>query len=189
MVLGHFGHGHFGLGRFGLDISATDVSATENAEGGHFGHNHKFWVWDMCMHKCVMYFIIFWNQMCMWILTVDSKLHDNKSMLFSIETCKLWCILYSSEWLWNTSCIKYPLPELECRTKHPGTKHPMPFFVTPDKTSRIDLPPRTKHPMQFLSPRTKHPMPFLPPRTKHPMPFLPPWTKHPTLYLKPNERA
>ena len=42
----------------------------------------------------------------------------------------------------------------ECRTKHPGTKHPMPFFVTLDKTSRIDLPPRTKHPMQFLSPRT-----------------------------------
>ena len=59
----------------------------------------------------------------------------------------------------------------------------MPFFATPDKTSRIDLPPRTKHPMQFLSPRTKHPMPFLPPRTKHPMPFLPPRTKHPTLCL------
>ena len=73
----------------------------------------------------------------------------------------------------------------ECRTKHPGTKHPMPFFDTPDKTSRIDLPPRTKHPMQILSPRTKHPMPFLPPRTKHPMPFLPPRTKHPTLCLKP----
>ena len=62
-------------------------------------------------------------------------------------------------------------PCLECRTKHPGTKHPMPFFDTPDKTSHIDLPPRTKHLMQFLSPRTKHPMPFLPPRTKHPMPF------------------
>ena len=58
-VLGHFGHGHFGLGRFGLDISATDVSAWENAEGGRFGHNHKFWVWDMCMHKSVMHFIIF----------------------------------------------------------------------------------------------------------------------------------
>ena len=59
MVLGHFGHGHFGLGRFGLDISATDVSATENAEGGRFGHNYKFWVWDVCMHKCVTHFIIF----------------------------------------------------------------------------------------------------------------------------------
>ena len=47
MVLGHFGHGHFGLGRFGLDISATDVSATENAKGGRFGQNHKFWVWDV----------------------------------------------------------------------------------------------------------------------------------------------
>ena len=58
-VLGHFGHGHFGQGRFGLDISATDVSATENAEGGRFGHNHKFWVWDVCMHKYVMHFIIF----------------------------------------------------------------------------------------------------------------------------------
>ena len=58
LVLGHFGHGHFGLGRFGLDISATDVSATENAKGGRFGHNHK-WVWDVCMHKCVMHFIIF----------------------------------------------------------------------------------------------------------------------------------
>ena len=46
------------------------------------------------------------------------------------------------------------LQEFECRTKHPGTKHPMPFFSTPDKTSRIDLPPRTKHPMQFLSPRS-----------------------------------
>ena len=56
-VLGHFGHGHFGLGRFGLDISATDVSATENVEGGRFGH--KFWVRDVCMHKCVMHFIIF----------------------------------------------------------------------------------------------------------------------------------
>ena len=59
MVLGHFGHGHFGLGRFGLDISAADISATENAKGGRFGHNHKFWVWDMCMHKCVMHFLIF----------------------------------------------------------------------------------------------------------------------------------
>ena len=58
-VLGHFGHGHFGLGRFGLDISATDVSAMENAEGGRFGQNHKFWVWDVFMHKCVMHFIIF----------------------------------------------------------------------------------------------------------------------------------
>ena len=48
-MLGHFGHGHFGLGRFGLDISATDVSATENAEVGRFGHNHKFWVWDVCI--------------------------------------------------------------------------------------------------------------------------------------------
>ena len=110
-VLGHFGHGHFGLGRFGLDISATDVSASENAEGGCFGQNHKFLVWDVCMHKCVMHFIIFWTQICMWILTVDSKMHDNKSMLFFIETGKLWCILYSSKWLWNT-CIKYPLSEL-----------------------------------------------------------------------------
>ena len=59
VVLGHFGHGHFGLGRFGLDISATDVSAWKNAEGGRFGHNHKFWVWDVCMHKCVMHFIFF----------------------------------------------------------------------------------------------------------------------------------
>ena len=40
------------------------------------------------------------------------------------------------------------------RTKHPGTKHPMPFFYTPDKTSHKDLPPRTKHPTLFLSPRT-----------------------------------
>ena len=53
-VLRHFGHGHFGHGSFGLDISAT-----ENAEGGRFSHNHKFWVWDVCMHKCVMHFIIF----------------------------------------------------------------------------------------------------------------------------------
>ena len=74
---------------------------------------------------------------------------------------------------------------VECRTKHPGTKHPMPFFATADKTSRIYLSPRTKHPMQFLSPRTKHPMPFLPPRTKHPMSFLPPRTKHPTLCFWP----
>ena len=58
-VLGHFGHGHFGLGRFGLDISAMDVLATENVEGGRFGQNHKFWVWDVFMHKCVMHFIIF----------------------------------------------------------------------------------------------------------------------------------
>ena len=40
-VLGHFCHGHFGHGRFDPDISATDISAVENAEGGHFGHNHK----------------------------------------------------------------------------------------------------------------------------------------------------
>ena len=92
------GHWHFGLGRFGLDISATDVSATENAEGGRFGQNHKFWVWDVFLHKCVMHFVILWNQICMWILTVDSKMHDNKSMLFFIETVKLWCILYSSKW-------------------------------------------------------------------------------------------
>ena len=59
MVLGHFGHGHFGLGRFGPDISTTDILATENAEGGRFGHNYKFWVWNVCMHKCVMHFLIF----------------------------------------------------------------------------------------------------------------------------------
>ena len=51
--------GHFGLGCFGLDISATDVSATENAEGGRFGHNHRFWDWDVCMHKGVMHFTFF----------------------------------------------------------------------------------------------------------------------------------
>ena len=38
---------------------------------------------------------------------------------------------------------KSPCELVECRTKHPATKHPMPFFDTPDKTSRIDLPPRT----------------------------------------------
>ena len=34
--------GHFGLGCFGPDILSMDVLATENAEGGRFGHNHKF---------------------------------------------------------------------------------------------------------------------------------------------------
>ena len=58
-VLGHFGHGHFGHGRFGLDISAMDISAKENAGGGRFGHNHKFWVWNVHMHKCVMHFLTF----------------------------------------------------------------------------------------------------------------------------------
>ena len=53
LVLGHFGHGHFGL-----DISDTDVSAMENPEGGRFSHNHKSGVWDVCMHECVMHFII-----------------------------------------------------------------------------------------------------------------------------------
>ena len=47
-------------------------------------------------------------------------------------------------------------------TKHPGTKHPMQVFDTPDKTSHKDLPPNTKHLMLFLSPLTKHLMPFLP---------------------------
>ena len=41
---GHFGHGRFGHGK---------------CQGGRFGHNHKFWVWDVCMHKCVMHFSIF----------------------------------------------------------------------------------------------------------------------------------
>ena len=50
MVLGHFGHGHSSLGRFGTDISATDISVTENVEGGRFSHNHKFWVWDVCIN-------------------------------------------------------------------------------------------------------------------------------------------
>ena len=49
---------------------------------------------------------------------------------------------------------EYQIYLIGSRTKHPGTKHPMPFFDTPDKTSHKDLPPRTKHPMQFLSPRT-----------------------------------
>ena len=49
-VLGHFCHGHFGHGRFGPDISATDISAIENAGGGRFGHNHKFWVG---MYACI----------------------------------------------------------------------------------------------------------------------------------------
>ena len=74
------------------------------------------------------------------------------------------------------------------RTKQPGTKHPMTFLDTPDKTSHKDLPARTKHPMLILSPRTKHPMPFLPPRTKHPMQFLPPRTKHPMQFLPPRTK-
>ena len=110
-VLGHFGQGHFGLGRFGPDILATDILATENAKGGRFGHNHKFWVWNVCIHKCVMHYLIFWNQINIWILTVDSKMHDNRGMLFFIETVKLWCILYSSKW-YIPIYIKYPLPEL-----------------------------------------------------------------------------
>ena len=53
-----------------------------------------------CMHafKCAMHFLIFWNQICKWILTIDSKMHGNRIMLFLIETSKLWCILYSSKW-------------------------------------------------------------------------------------------
>ena len=64
-MFGHFDHGHFVLGHFGPDISATDISAKENAKGGRFGHNHKFWVCDVCMHKCVMHFLIFLDQICM----------------------------------------------------------------------------------------------------------------------------
>ena len=58
-VLGHLGHRHFGHGLFGLDIVAMDIAATENAKGGHFGHSHELWVWDVCMHKYVMHFLIF----------------------------------------------------------------------------------------------------------------------------------
>ena len=43
-VLGHFGQ---------------DIPATENAEGGRLCHNHKFGVWDVYMHKCVMHFSSF----------------------------------------------------------------------------------------------------------------------------------
>ena len=100
------------------------------------------------------------------------------------------CDFFTSTILLTTDfCGTIPRPTVKTtnlmgsRTKHPGTKHPMPFFDTPDKTSHKDLPPRTKHPMLFLSPRTKHPMLFLSPRTKHPMPLLPPRTKHPTLRL------
>ena len=49
-VLGHFCHRHFGHGRFDPDISATDISAIENADGGRFGRNHKFWVG---MYACI----------------------------------------------------------------------------------------------------------------------------------------
>ena len=59
------------------------------------------------------------------------------------------------------------------RTKHPRTKHPMPFFATLDKTShRFATLDKMSHAV-FVT-RTKHPMPFLPPWTKHPMPFLTP---------------
>ena len=51
----------------------------------------------------------------------------------------------------------------ECRTKHPGTKHSMPFFDTLDKTSRIDLSPRTKHSMQFCHPGQNIPCHFFHP--------------------------
>ena len=102
-------------------------------------------------------------------------------LFFLCRVENIWLGFSKESSLWDGS-FEHPY---ECRTKHPETKHPMPFFDTPDKTSHTDLPPRTKHPMQLLSPRTKHPMPFLPPRTKHPMPFLPPRTKHPTLCLKP----
>ena len=45
----------------------------------------------------------------------------------------------------------------ECRTKHPGTKHSMPFFDTLDKTSRIDLSPGQNIPCSFVTPdKTSH---------------------------------
>ena len=58
------------------DVSATDTSDTENDEGGPFDHNHKFWIWHVCMHN-VMHFLIFCNQTCMRVITADSKMHEN----------------------------------------------------------------------------------------------------------------
>ena len=46
MNVGYFGHAQFGPGRFSPDILATDILATENAKGGRFGHNNKWWVGD-----------------------------------------------------------------------------------------------------------------------------------------------
>ena len=54
-MLGHFGHGPYDL----------DISATENAEGEHFGHNYKIGFGVCACIKCVMHFLIFWNQICM----------------------------------------------------------------------------------------------------------------------------
>ena len=42
--VGHFGHGYFSLVRFDPDISPMDIS--ENAKGGRFVHNNKWWVGD-----------------------------------------------------------------------------------------------------------------------------------------------
>ena len=66
------------------------------------------------------------------------------------------------------------------RTKHPRTKHPMPFFDTPDKTSHKDLPPRTKHPMLFLSPPhiTSHAIFAAPDKTSHTISATPDKTSH-----------
>ena len=95
MFLGRFGHR-----RFGLDILATDISATENAKGGHFGHSHKFWVWNVCMCKCVMCdaFLNFLKSN-MYVNTYSRfKMRDNRIMLVFIETGKLCCKLYSSKY-------------------------------------------------------------------------------------------
>ena len=118
----------------------------------------------------------------LWCLTMvlGEREAENKEIYSDFIFGRLWMPT------WDISTCDLRLLTYNCDLwLAPGTKHPMPFFDTPDKTSRINLLTRTKHPMQFLSPRTKHPMPFLPPRTKHPMPFLPPRTKQSTLCLKP----
>ena len=48
--------------------------------------------------------------------------------------------------------------------RYTGTKHPMPFFDTPDKTSRIDLP---SHAVFVTPDKTPHDISATPDKTSH----------------------
>ena len=93
-----------------------------------------------------------WMQTCRLFQTVTSC-HFQYSCHFRNYRTRVFRSISFCYWLPTRVAISDRLINTcGSRTKHPGTKHPMPFFATPDKTSHEDLPPQTNIPCCFCHP-------------------------------------
>ena len=95
---------------------------------------------------------------CMPKLALDVSIHVYMQQM-TLADHIFRCIIFHSR-----CCVRN-----KCRTKHPGTKHPMPFFDTPDKTSHAVFvtPDKTSHAIFAAPDKTSHVISATPEKTSH----------------------